>query len=131
MSERSDTFEAEARVVLFGHDAQAARARIRRRARSWRLGGAARRLAASALIAPVAAVVPPHAPWAIGAILVGALLARRRWQERYTLESLSGACPRCGAPLSVRPARLREPHPVACDGCRHQVYVDVAAEALA
>lgn len=125
MEEGNDTLVTDAEVRLFGHSPRPARARIRVRSRSWRLGGALRRLAGGAVLAPFAAIVPPHAPWAIGALGVGALLARRRWHERFTLAGVEGSCPRCGAELSARGGRLRAPHPLTCDGCRHGLQLVV------
>ena len=83
------------------------------------------------VIAPVAAIVPPHAPWGIGALAAGVILARRRMIERFTLIALEGTCPKCGQPLTVKRPRLRPPHPITCEGCHHQASLKVAAETLA
>lgn len=131
MTDGSETFDADARVVLFGHEPSSAQARIRPRGRSWRLGGAVRTFALSMIVAPVVGLIPPHAPWAIGALMVGGLLARRRWSERFTLEHVRSRCPRCEEPLSVKPARLRDPHPISCEGCHHQGYLEVPPNVLA
>ena len=113
-------FTVEAEAVVFGFPSTPAELSVRRRAVSWRAGGAARTLALFVVIAPLVAIVPPHAPWAIGALASGAILARRRWSERFTLERVEGACPKCGEPLAVKSGRLRVPHPVSCDACHHQ-----------
>ena len=83
------------------------------------------------VIAPFVAIVPPHAPWGIGALAAGAIFARRRMIERFTLISLEGTCPKCEHPLRVKRARLRIPHPLTCEGCHHQASLKVPAEALA
>ena len=83
------------------------------------------------VIAPVAAIVPPHAPWGIGALAVGIILARRRMIERFTLIALEGTCPNCDEPLRVKRTRLRTPHPITCEGCHHQASLKVPAETLA
>ena len=84
-----------------------------------------------AVIAPVAAIVPPHAPWGIGTLAAGVILARRRMIERFTLIELEGSCPKCDEPLTVKRTRLRIPHPITCEGCHHQASLKVPAETLA
>jgi hypothetical protein len=84
-----------------------------------------------AVIAPVAALVPPHAPWGIGTLAAGVILARRRMMEQFTLIELEGSCPKCKEPLKVKRARLRTPHPITCEGCHHQASLKVPAETLA
>jgi hypothetical protein len=103
---------------------------VRRHALSWRAGGAARTLAVCAVIAPFVALLPPHVPWAFGAIGVGGILARRRWSERFTLERVEGSCPKCGAALAVKSGRLKLPHLVACEACHHQTALRFPEEAL-
>ena len=123
-------FTVEAEAVVFGFPATPVELSVRRRAVSWRAGGAARRLAIFVVIAPFVAIVPPHAPWAIAALATGVILARRRWLERFTLERVEGVCPKCGEPLAVKAARLRLPHPVACEGCHHQSELRFSEEVL-
>ncbi len=130
-SSRLDPFEAEARVVLFGFEPTAATLELRPRAKSWRVRGVVRILLITFVVAPAVAVIPPHAPWVLGVLATGIILARRRWQEHFSLEAVRGSCPRCGGSLSASPGRLRSPHPLSCDGCRHEVSVEVPAEALA
>ncbi len=112
-------FRAAGEAVLFGFAPQPVAATIRPRTRTWRMTGAARTMGIALLVAPAVAVLPPHAPWLIGALAAGVVLARRRWMERFTLLDVRGACPKCGAALEVRTGRLRDPHPLACEGC-HQ-----------
>lgn len=123
-------FTVEGEATVFGFPPTPAALSVRRRPRSWRVGGAARTMVISAAIAPFAALVPPHAPWAIGALGTGMLLARRRLQERFTLERVEGTCPKCGVPLVVKAARLRRPHPVSCDSCHHQTALRFPAQSL-
>lgn len=124
------TLEVQGYIALFGFEPSQATAHLRARPRSWRIGGAVRLSATGVVLAPLLGLVPPHAPWIVGSVGVGAILARRRWQERFTLESVDGACPRCGAAVSVRPGRLRSPHPVACEGCHHEGSLRLPSEAL-
>lgn len=114
--------------MLFGYEPTPARVRLRPRPRSWRLGGALRRAAAGVLVAPLVGLVPPHAPWAVGALAGGAVLARRRWNERYTVEDVDATCPRCGGALHARRGRLRMPHPVPCEACHHECALALAGD---
>lgn len=114
------TFETEATATLFGFDPSPVRATVTPRSRAWRVGGAARTMVIATVIAPVVAIFPPHAIWPIGALLTGGTLARRRYIERFTLVSVEGDCPKCGAPISVKSTRLRVPHQMPCEGCNHE-----------
>jgi len=90
-----------AHVTLFGLDVVPADARIEARSTGWRARRTAIALAAGLIAAPAAALVPPHAPWALGALGISLLTARRRWAEEHTLHSLEGVCLRCGEGISV------------------------------
>ncbi len=127
---RLEPFEAQAHVALFGFEPTTATLDLRPRARSWRVRGVVRILAITIVVAPAVAVIPPHAPWVLGVLAAGIILARRRWKEHFTLDAVHGTCPRCGGPLSASPGRLRAPHPLSCDACGHEVSVEVDAEAL-
>jgi len=116
----AQTFSTPGRAVLFGFPAEDLQVTLRARSKAWRIGGAARALGVALVVAPAVAVVPPHAPWLIGALAVGGLLARRRWTEHFTVVEGAGACPKCGAPLDVKPGRLRSPHPLPCEACHHE-----------
>lgn len=107
-------------AVIFGFPDTPVRLSVLRRPKSWRVTGAAQRLAVFVAVAPFTALVPPHAPWLIGSLAAGVILARRRWSERFTLERVEGACPKCARPLAVKVGRLKRPHPVSCDSCHHQ-----------
>lgn len=126
-----EPFEAEARVSLFGFEPTTAILDLRPRAKSWRVRGVVRILVVTLIVAPSVVVIPPHAPWVLGALAAGIILARRRWKEHFTLEAVHGTCPRCGGDLSGSRGRLRSPHPLSCAGCRHEVSVQVPAETLA
>lgn len=124
------TFEVGGRATLFGFEDTPMAARIIARSRAWRVGGAARTFAVFALVAPLVAIFPPHAVWLIGALAVGAVLARRRYVERYTLVEVEGKCPKCGTPLSVKKGRLKRPHPLPCEGCNHEPSLKLPDDAL-
>lgn len=111
---------------LFGHDPAHATVELLRRSRSWRTRRAVTAGGAGLLLAPFAALVPPHVPWALGVVGVAAWLARRRWREHATLLGVEGPCPRCGAALAVAsPTPLRHPHRVPCETCHHEVSLEV------
>ena len=120
MENGANRLRIEGEAVLFGFPNTKAVLTIRPRPASWRASGAALRMAGFTVMAGMVAIVPPHAPWIIGALVTGGVLARRRWIERYTLESVNGTCPKCGAELKVKPSRLRKPHPVMCEGCHFE-----------
>ncbi len=125
-----DVVEVTGRIVLFGFDATEVVARVRPRPRGWRVRGALQIMGAFLVIAPVVAILPPHAPWPIGALAVGVLLARRRLSERYTLLALQGPCPKCAHPLAAKRSRLRRPHPLTCEACHHECRLDLPEGAL-
>ena len=115
-----------ARITLFGFDDVPANARIEARSRGWRVRRASIALAVGLIAAPAVALVPPHAPWAVGALGIGLVTARRRWAEEHTLHFLEGACPRCGNGISLsRSVRLRHPHPISCPSCRHELAISI------
>jgi len=125
MTESTGAVRVEAETILFGFPSTPAVLSVRPRTAAWRAGGAAARMGGCAVLAGVVALVPPHAPWLIGALVGGVVLARRRWIERHTLESLDGTCPKCGETLRVKPGRLRSPHPAPCEGCHHEGSVSI------
>ena len=129
---RSDAApRSPARLVVFGHDATPASLELHARGTRWRAFRALRVVAVVLVLAPLAALVPPHAPWALGVLVVGGLLAWRRWQERFTVRELRGRCPRCEAEVAVPgPVRLRSPHPVSCESCHHDATLRVEEDAL-
>jgi len=129
-SESSDHFATgvpvPAQITLFGFDVVPADARVEARSTAWRARRVAIALAAGVIAAPAAALVPPHAPWALGALGISLLTARRRWAEEHTLHSLEGACPRCGEGISLSlSTRLRHPHPISCPSCQHELAISI------
>lgn len=129
-AEAGEGVRVPARLSIFGYDPATVDLVVIPRSRRWRMLGAARTMGIALLLTPVAALVPPHAPWALGVLGVGAILARRRWQERYTVVGVEGACPKCGAELEVGRGRLRTPHPLPCESCHHEGSAEVATSDL-
>lgn len=119
--------DARAHVTLFGYDPTPATLRLHPRSRSWRIGGSVRTMMIALLVAPLLGLVPPHAPWAFGALVGGGLLARRRWTERFTVLGVEGTCPRCGGAVVASLGRLTSPLPVVCAECHHEASVVLAA----
>ena len=121
-----------ARLTLFGFDSTEAALTLQRRGRAWRATRALRVLALTAVAAPLAGLVPPHAPWVLGTLGGGLFLARRRWKHRFSVLELTARCPRCEAEVTVpRGTHLKERHPVPCEICHHQPTLEVPEEALA
>ncbi len=115
-----------ARITLFGFDDVPADVRIEARSVAWRTRRTAIALAAGFIATPLAALVPPHAPWALGALGISLLTARRRWKEEHTLHFVEGACPRCGEAITLsRPTRLHHPHAVPCPSCHYELAISV------
>jgi len=130
MENGANRLRLEGEAILFGFPSTKTVLTIRPRPTSWRASGAALRMAGFTVLAGAVAIVPPHAPWLIGSLVGGGILARRRWIERYTLESVTGTCPKCGAELAVKPSRLRKPHPVMCEACHHEISLTFEASSL-
>lgn len=130
-SEAPDTFNTVGHALLFGFPPAPLEVTIRSRPRAWRVGGATRAMGIAIVIAPVVALVPPHAPWLIGALATGGLFATRRWTERFTLLTVEGCCPKCGSELDIKAGRLRQPHPLPCEGCHHEGRLQLPEGVLA
>lgn len=115
-----------ARIEAFGYTPTAARAHVVERSASWRMTRALLAAAVGLGAAPVVFLVPPHVPWALAALGLGAWFARRFVRERRTLLSLDGVCPRCGAAVTTHePTALRTPHDLTCGACRQGLLVRV------
>ena len=131
VSAESSSTAVTGTASVFGHEPVAVTLQLIPRSTGWRLNRTLRYLIGGAVAAPVLAVLPPHAPWAVAAGAGGTLLALRKWRERFTLLGMEGTCPRCGAGLDAGTGvPLREPHRISCDACGNPVIVSVDAEAL-
>jgi hypothetical protein len=114
-------------VSLFGHPSVRAEMMVLPRSAAWRGSRAALFWGGGLVSAPLVGLVPPHAPWLLGALGIGVYLGIRKWRERFTLVRFQGACPRCGGPLRMKvPVPVRRIHSVPCDGCHHDVRLSVA-----
>jgi len=118
-------------VSLFGFASTSAELGVLPRSTAWRRlrGGAF--FAGGLAAAPVVGMVPPHAPWAIGALAIGGVLGLRKLRERFTLISLHGSCPKCGGALSLSPGTpVRQEMAVPCEGCHHDSRLSIALPPL-
>ena len=129
--ETNDRLKVEGEAVLFGFPSTRAVLDIQPRPKAWRASGAAARMGGGVVMAGMMFVVPPHVPWIMGWLVIGGVMARRRWSERYTLQGVEATCPKCGAPLTVKSSRLRTPHPISCETCHFEIRLTLPAGALA
>ncbi|WP_420130177.1 hypothetical protein [Longimicrobium sp.] len=120
-----DVPEVPARLVFAGGEWSEGRARVIERTASWRRTSALAQLGLW-LLAPVVFWIPPHIPWVLLVLGVGAMRALNRFREHRTLVSLRGPCPKCGTEQEFRElGRMRNPHAVHCSNCRWELRVDV------
>jgi hypothetical protein len=113
-------------VSLFGFSNTEAKIEVIPRSNSWRrLRGGAFFVGGLAL-APAVGMVPPHAPWALGALAVGMALGVRKWKEYFTLASFHGICPKCGGGLRLTPGvPAKNEMSVPCEGCHHDSRLSI------
>ena len=117
--------EVPARLVFAGGEWTQARARVIERTAAWRRSSALMQLGWW-LLAPVVFWIPPHFPWVLTVLAIGAVRALNRFREHRTLVSLRGACPKCGTEQEFRElGRMRRPHAVHCAHCRWELRADV------
>lgn len=80
------------------------------------------------LLVPVVALIPPHAPWAIAALLLGLYFFRRSRAGALVVQRFQGRCPRCGGELHLQPGtRIRVPHPLGCPHCHFEPVLETGA----
>ena len=121
-----ETIAAAGRIGLFGFEPVAASVTLFPRSLSWRTRRAVLFGVLGVAIAPVVALLPPHAVWLIGAVATGAYLAWRSFNTRYSVVALDGRCPKCNASLTLKAGiRLREPHPISCQDCSHELALTI------
>jgi hypothetical protein len=109
-----------ARLSVFGSPGRAVTLEVTPRPRTLRAARAIASGGIALVAAPFAALLPPHLPWALALIGVGAWRARAEWRGDYELHAFEGACPRCGAKLTVNERYITLPHPVPCYECHAQ-----------
>ena len=126
--ERAESLEIHGELSLFGFPPEKAILWALPRSRRWRGIRAVAYVGGGLLLAPVLGVVPPHAPWVLGALGLGGVLGVRKWREWFTLVSFQGRCPKCGAAMTLKAGTpVRPSLSVPCDGCHHDSRLTVAA----
>ena len=117
--------EVPARLVFAGGEWTEARARVIERTPAWRRSAALMQLGWWLLI-PVVFWIPPHIPWVLTVLAIGAVRALNRYREYRTLVALRGPCPKCGTEQEFRElGRMKQPHAVHCASCRWELRVEV------
>lgn len=117
--------EVSARLGISGQTTEA-RARLLERTPRWWRTSALKELAWW-MLAPVVFFIPPHLPWVLLVLGLGAFRAFGRLREHRTLLWLHGPCPRCGTVQEFAElGRLRDPHMAQCASCRWSVRAEVA-----
>lgn len=110
--------KSPARLTLFGYAPTPAQLEVEPRARWERVLRAVLALAAAAVTAPILFLIPPHAEWLLLSAATGIYWFRKNWIAEFVVVCFQGVCPRCHAPISVKPGTtLRFPHGVVCYGC--------------
>ncbi len=123
---KGETTRLSGTVSLFGFPSAEAHLEVLVRGPWWRVIRAGAYWGGGLLLAPLAGMIPPHAPWALGVLGVGGLLGLRKWRERFTVQSLRTDCPRCGGKISLPAGTpLRPEMSVSCEGCRHDPRLTV------
>lgn len=121
-----DTIRLEGQARIFGQRPTPATVTVRNRPEGQRILRTALALLATLIVTPAAFLVPPHAPWGIGALIGGLLVTRRQWAHTRSVLDLEAICPECGNPLSVATgSRLASPHPLSCESCQRGVTIHV------
>ena len=117
--------EVPARLSFSGQ-ATEGRARVIERTGRWRRLHALRELGWWVL-APAAFFIPPHIPWVLLLLGMGALRAWGRMSEYRTLVSLHGVCPKCATEQDFTElGRMKNPHMVQCANCRWSIQAEAA-----
>ena len=121
----------EGTISLFGFPSPPAQLEVRSRSTTWRVWWCSAFMGGGVLLALVVGLVPPHAPWMLGALGIGAFLGVRKWREQFTVLALRGLCPKCRGPLSLSSGTpLRAVMTLPCSGCNHdsRLLVDLQQE---
>ena len=116
-------------LILFGFPSIPVEGEVISRSRRWRGLRMFGFLAGGLVLAPLVGLVPPHAPWAAGALGVGLFFGIRKWRERLTLVSLQGRCPKCGGEIHLKPgSAVRNGMSITCDRCHHDSVLKLELE---
>ncbi len=115
-----------ARTVLRAYPPAPARVDLDYRPLSGRLARTALALAICWGPIPWAVWVPPHYPWPILLLCVGAYAGWRSWTGRWRVRAFAGLCPRCGRHLRIEAGTSIDlPHTLTCYGCHFEPVLEV------
>lgn len=125
------TREPPVHIALPGHPPAPARVWLERLP----LRGRCARTAISLLlcwgIVPLAMWIPPHYPWPLLFVFVGAYLAHLYWTGRYRVWYFLGTCPRCARPLRIDAGtRVSMPHTLTCYACHFEPRLELEARTM-
>ena len=116
----------DAVLRLRGHEPRPARLRVEVRPRQTRMTKAVLTLVGFLVLAPIVFFIPPHVPWVLLAVSAGVFLAYKQWIGEYLVHDFEGACPRCGAPLEIKPeSKVRLPLVMDCYQCHHKPVLEL------
>jgi hypothetical protein len=123
---RDSILELPGRLVLFGFPPAPVAVSAIPRSLWWRGIRALGFFGGGVALAAGGSLVPPHAPWVLGALGIGGYLGIRKWEERISVLSLQGLCPKCGKKIQLRKGTpLRQSVSLSCDGCLHNLELEV------
>lgn len=116
----NDRASRDARLTLFGSPTRAAVVDVTPRPRHQRMVRALATLGVTILLAALVGIIPPHVPWILGVLALGAWRTRGEWKGEYALHAFAGPCPRCGEPLRLEEKFITPPLAVPCYSCHAQ-----------
>lgn len=108
------------RLTLFGAAPTDGTLEVTPRPMSRRTMRAALTAGATLVGAVGAGIIPPHVPWALGVLGLGAWRTRAEWRGEYELHRFDGTCPRCGNALELKEKYVTPPLAVPCYSCHAQ-----------
>jgi len=80
------------------------------------------------LLMPVAFIIPPHMEPPGVVLIAGLYMAWRQWAGEWEVVRMSGTCPRCNAPISLKKDTLLYlPHTINCASCRAECWLELGA----
>jgi hypothetical protein len=119
---RDSILELSGRLLLFGFPPSPVAVKAIPRSPWWRGIRALGFIGGGVALAVGGSLVPPHAPWVLGALGIGGYLGIRKWGERISILSLRGLCPKCGRGIELREGTpLRQTLSLSCEGCLHNL----------
>lgn len=83
-------------------------------------------IAGTVLLMPFAFLIPPHMEPPGVVLIAGLYLAWRAWAGEWEVVRMSGTCPRCVAPLTLKKDTLLYlPHSIRCPSCRRECWLEL------